>query len=189
MIRTWYNMFISQVLRGVALLSLRVTCVFLPVDYSRLKTDDTSVFKNHLLPPPLLAHSSLAPSGKPHIDNLRERQYELRLSLAKHRHLCHTSSVDHPLQLAYLFSRITLSLDYCLLSRASLLFRQVWGLTIPWYVIRSTVHFPSRCFIRHIYLILLQYYDKYYLNYVCVLLSPSFAHIHRLFSTMPLLMA
>ena len=43
------GMFLRQVLRGVVLLKLRMTCVPLPVDYSRLKTDDTSGFKNHLL--------------------------------------------------------------------------------------------------------------------------------------------
>ena len=91
------GMFIRQVLRGVVLLKLRVACIPLPVDYSRLKTDDTSVFKNQLLPPPFFVHSSLAPSSKPHMNNIRERQYELRLTLAKHRKLCHTSSVDQHL--------------------------------------------------------------------------------------------
>ena len=48
------RMFIRQVLRGIALLKLRMTCVPLPVDYTGLKTDDTSVLKNQLLPPPFL---------------------------------------------------------------------------------------------------------------------------------------
>ena len=62
------SMFIRQVLRGVAILMLRVTRVPLPVGYSLLKTDDTSIFKHQLSPPPaLLAHSSLAPSSKRHI--------------------------------------------------------------------------------------------------------------------------
>ena len=62
------SMFIRQVLRGVVILMLRVTRVPLPVGYSLLKTDDTSIFKHQLSPPPaLLAHSSLAPSSKRHI--------------------------------------------------------------------------------------------------------------------------
>ena len=43
---------IRQALRGVVLLTLRVTHVPLPVNYSRLKSDDTSGFENHLLHPP-----------------------------------------------------------------------------------------------------------------------------------------
>ena len=68
-----HGMLIRQVLRGVVLLNLRVSWVPLPVDYSRLKPDDTSGFKNHLLAPPFLSHSSLAPSSKPHINNIRKR--------------------------------------------------------------------------------------------------------------------
>ena len=45
-------MFVRQVLRDVALLKLRVTCVPLPVDYSRLKTDYTS--KPSCFSPPFL---------------------------------------------------------------------------------------------------------------------------------------
>ena len=68
------GMFKRQVLRGVVLLNSRVTWVPLPVYYSRLKTDDTSVLKKTAAPPPpLLAHSSLAPSSKPHIKKIRER--------------------------------------------------------------------------------------------------------------------
>ena len=65
------GMSIRRVLRGVVLLKLRVTCVPLPVDYGRLKTDDTSVFKNQLPPPPVLAHSSLALLSKPHTNTKR----------------------------------------------------------------------------------------------------------------------
>ena len=79
------SMFIRQALRDVALLKLRVTCVPLPVDYSRLKTDDASVLKKQLLPPPLLAHSSLAPFEQAAHQNCNKRtSHELRLSLAKH---------------------------------------------------------------------------------------------------------
>ena len=68
------GMFKRQVLRGVALLKLGVTCDPLRVDYSRLKT---AVFKNHMIFPPLLSDSSLAPSSKPHINRNRESQFEL----------------------------------------------------------------------------------------------------------------
>ena len=119
------GMFIRQVLRGVVLLKLRVACVPLPVDYSRLKTDDTFVFKNQLLPPHLLAPSSLAPSSKPHIKYIRERRYELRLSLAKHRHLCHTSSVDHHLwhPCPITTSHLASSVQYCCAKTTSTLAR------------------------------------------------------------------
>ena len=57
------GIFIRQVLRGVVLLKLRVACVPLPVDYSRLKPNDTAGFKTHLLPIPLyFLLVSLAPS-------------------------------------------------------------------------------------------------------------------------------
>ena len=57
------GMFRRQVLRGVVLLKLRVTCVPLPVYYSRLRSNDTAGFKNHLLPIPLsFSPVSLAPS-------------------------------------------------------------------------------------------------------------------------------
>ena len=49
------GLFIRQVLQRVVLLKLlRVSCVPLPVDDSRLKADDTYVFKSNLfaVPPP-----------------------------------------------------------------------------------------------------------------------------------------
>ena len=55
------GMFIRQVLRGVALLKLRVACVPLPVEYSQLKTADTSVFKKHLFPPPFFLTRLICP--------------------------------------------------------------------------------------------------------------------------------
>ena len=62
------GMLIRQVLRGIVILKLRIRCVPLPVGYSWLKTDDTSILENHLPRPPS-AHLSLAPSCKPYTHN------------------------------------------------------------------------------------------------------------------------